>query len=758
MNPRKLKIDNIKVYLLPLIGITIVFGIMGSIMLYSLEEHFNDRAREEYLNIASGYSLSLSKAAEAEEVVNELLAEKLSIAGNAVIREVAPFDDEFLKRTALLMEVDVIEIYNADGVIINATNADHLGWKAEKGHPVDNFFISDLNSYVGGVRQDSISKYYIKYGYFRMPLGGFVQVGVMADKVGSFLGNFEMQKLLSEIEGTNEVRVALFIDSENRIIGSTNADDVGNVIMDNEAIEAMQGDQEQGFVGHLFGERLYQVFVPVYYENQKIGTLGIGASMSKTDEIIRRFSYMGLLILFAIYMSALLMGKLSYNKDKKFMKLAYHDSLTGLPNQVYLREALAENLRKNKGKKKALLLVNCDNFKIINMILGYDYGDEILKEMGDKIKSIVEKDIMLFRLSADRFVLYIENYRDKSELTELSNKITELFIRPFRVKDTIKYLTIQVGITEIGDEEKSIDQMLKEASLSLSTVVESKSENYAFFDKNMDERMQRKEVIERELRQVIQGKDESAFYLEYQPLVTLKDRRIIGFEALARLRSKNLGMVSPVEFIGIAEHKHLIIPLGNIILKRACIFIRDLNLLGYDSIKVAVNISVLQLLKDDFTDVVKNIIKESGINASNLELEITESVIFENFDVINEKLKELKAVGIKIYLDDFGTGYSSLHRLKELQVDTLKIDRSFISHIRDEYDSTVIARDIISMAHRVGLTVVAEGVELESQKAYLLMNDCDIMQGYLFSHPLREEDAISILRENQDEGLLQHKR
>lgn len=248
--------------------------------------------------------------------------------------------------------------------------------------------------------------------------------------------------------------------------------------------------------------------------------------------------------------------------------------------------------------------------------------------------------------------------------------------------------------------------------------------------------------IEKHLRTALENNE---FSLYYQPQLNVKSGKITGFEALIRWNSPQLGMVSPLKFIHIAEDSQLIIPIGEWVLRSACMFIKGLHMQGYTQYTISVNISILQLIQDNFIDVVHNVLDSIGLSPSYLELEITESMLMESFDAINKKLEKLREKGIRIALDDFGKGYSSLNYLKQLPISTLKIDKTFIDNISNSDNSSTLSGTIVMLGHNMGLSIVAEGVETKEQFEYLSKHKCDIIQGYLFSKPLQEPDAIRLV-------------
>jgi diguanylate cyclase (GGDEF)-like protein len=748
-----MKKDNIKeldnrIIILAFIFITLVLLIIGNFLVNIIKINYYELKKEEALKLARSYSYNLRKASQSTELINQLLEEKLLMASKMTLFYRGEYSNNYLAELADTLNIDEIYYYNKQGEIIYSSNNQYIGWKAVEGHPVYDFLHSDKKHLIEDIRQDTKSGDYYKYGYFKAPDGSFVQLGVYADKVGEFPGELQIQQLLEEMKENGDVVQVCFINNELTIIGSTETELVGEVAIDPQTRARIPTDQEYGYLLNVGGEELYEVYVPVLLEGRRIGTLAIRYSLKDKLGIVKQITIAGFLILIIIYSLLLYITISQYRKNKSLVQLAYYDKLTQLPNKQYLTEFLTEELNNNQAAEKALFLININNFSFINILLGYEYGDLILKVLSKKFGDLVDDNKLLFRFTADRFVLYLKKYSGERELITLAQKICQLFYQPIQIKEGKQYLTAQIGIVEIDNKYDSVDRILRNASIVINNLGMEGVCNYAFFNEEMEKKIQREELIEMELRQALEECDTGKLYLEYQPLVDLKTNLITGFEALARMKSDYFGNVSPLEFIDIAEKKRLIVPLGNYILKQACEFLTILNKTGFKNTSVAVNISGIQLLQKDFTSTVLEICKENKIDEANLELEITESVILEKFSIINEKLKELKEHKIGIALDDFGTGYSSLYRLKRLNVDTLKIDRSFISQINETAAEKLLTGDIISIAHKFGIKVVAEGVELIEERDYLRANNCDLMQGYLFSKPLSMNEAITLLKNN----------
>jgi len=743
INAYRLKKSHLKTFVISIISVSAIFASVGTLMISGIKDWSYASMRKEYLSYARGHSHSIGKALEAQRIVDGLLGERIMSAAKT-ISEIGNPDTDDLRALARTINVDSILIYDESGTVINSADVGYIGFSPKQGHPARDFYDSTLISYVGEIREDAVRGGHVKYGYLKQSDGGFIQVGISEAKIGTMTAGFELDELLKEIKGTGSIRYVSYANRDFRIVGSTDDSLKGKYLEEDERLAVTNGQFLESESGSEW-DRLYRVIVPVYSGGSGKGSLIAGIEMKETDSLIVLLSNLGILLISIIYIILLLMILSSYRKDKSLWKLAYTDDLTGLPNSLYLKEILEDKLSRERNLSLALLMVNLSDFRNVSMTLGYETGDRMMKEIAERLEALAKNGITLYRFAADRFVLLYEDCRSRNESRAIAMKIDDIFVKPFRLQESFKYLSVQVGISDTEGSRKSADQLLKEASVSLGSIKDPEDSSLAYFDSYMENELQREEAIEEELSKFLQGEGDGRLYLMFQPMVTLKGDRITGFEALARFESKALGLVMPMEFIRIAERKQLICQLGEVIFREACEFLRILESSGNHGIKVAVNISGVQLMRECFSEGVRDIIGKCGADPSMIELEITESILVSDFEVINERLGQLRNQGIRIHLDDFGTGYSSLHRLRELQVDTLKIDRSFISSIKGTDDNDSITGDVIRMAHRVGLVAVAEGVETDLQKDYLIANGCDYYQGYLASPPLEKAKAIELL-------------
>ena len=428
-------------------------------------------------------------------------------------------------------------------------------------------------------------------------------------------------------------------------------------------------------------------------------------------------------------------------QELRLKYISEHNSLSGLYNRRYFETAMEMECNRLDDVSKALILVNIRRFNKINLTYGYYQGERLIQAVADTLEEICKEDYDLFHISTDRFMILVKDYQDQSELSSLCEDI----LRSVQDIQLISNLQINMGILEFHDLKVDVESILKFASIAAENADKSQTLDYCFFNHEMEKSITYKEIIKEELTEISTSDKDSNFFLVYQPIVDLKTNKIYGFEALARFHSEKLGWVSPNVFITVAEEEGIIIPLGNKIMRLALKFLKQLESHGLMDITLSFNVSAVQLLREDFVDTLDAYIKEAAVNPRNLNIELTETVFSNDYEEINRILNQISEMGIRVSIDDFGTGYSSLARERELNINCLKIDKYFIDKLLALDGKEAIVGDIISMAHKLGQDVVAEGVEYESQKQYLAQHNCDYMQGYLFSKPVLPERAIELL-------------
>ena len=421
-----------------------------------------------------------------------------------------------------------------------------------------------------------------------------------------------------------------------------------------------------------------------------------------------------------------------------------HDSWTGLYNRNYLKTLLEGDDENRLREKRALVSVDLSTVQSLTSTYGFQYTQDLIKKIADMLRQFCTDRRLLFNTYENQFVFYLKGYKDKNELTKFSIEVAKQ-LEPVLLMERIKG---GIGVIEIGEgDEKDVDLLLRRLLVTSEKAfnIYDRNTGICFYNEEIEKQMVREQQITLELAKISTDEKDFGLFVQFQPILDLKSNKISSFEALARLSIEGLGPVPPLEFIPIAEKKNLVVPIGRKIILQALGFLNKLKRSGYGSIGVSINVSAIQLLRDGFTDSLLEMIEQTQVLPKNVGLEITESVFASNHEKINRILGKLSDIGIHTAIDDFGIGYSSFARERDLNVNCLKIDKSFIDRLQYLESDDAITSDIISMAHKLGHCTIAEGVEHERQKEYLEKWGCDRIQGHLISKPLDEEDAIKFL-------------
>lgn len=421
-----------------------------------------------------------------------------------------------------------------------------------------------------------------------------------------------------------------------------------------------------------------------------------------------------------------------------------HDSWTGLYNRNYLKTLLEGDDESRLREKRALVSVDLSTVQSLTSTYGFQYTQDLIKKIADMLRQFCTDRRLLFNTYENQFAFYLKGYKDKNELTEFSIEVAKQ-LEPVLLMERIKG---GIGVIEIGEgDEKDVDLLLRRLLVTSEKAFNIYDRNIGicFYNEEIEKQMVREQQITLELAKISTDEKDFGLFVQFQPILDLKSNKISSFEALARLSIEGLGPVPPLEFIPIAEKTNLVVPIGRKIILQALGFLNKLKRSGYGSIGVSINVSAIQLLRDGFTDSLLEMIEQTQVLPKNVGLEITESVFASNHEKINRILGKLSDIGIHTAIDDFGIGYSSFARERDLNVNCLKIDKSFIDRLQYLESDDAITSDIISMAHKLGHCTIAEGVEHERQKEYLEKWGCDRIQGHLISKPLDEEDAIKFL-------------
>jgi len=430
-------------------------------------------------------------------------------------------------------------------------------------------------------------------------------------------------------------------------------------------------------------------------------------------------------------------------RTSKLNYLAYNDPLTGLPNRVFFEDRLTQILLRQSGDSKvAVFFVSLDRFKALRDTLGHSVGDRLIKEVARRLETVAETQAAVARFEGDEFAILFP-YENSDDLTAFGNNVFDAFHSPLIVGDDEVVIPISMGISLSPDDGNDAQALLTNAGAALSYVRKNGGNNYKFFTADLHANAMSRLALENELRRAL---ERSEFELYYQPKVDMASGKMTGMEALLRWNHPELGLVPPLDFIPLAEETGLILPIGEWVLRTACAQAKVWHDRGFD-LNVAVNLSPRQFQQQDLVDTINRIVAETGFDPRQLNLEVTESSIMNNAESAATVLRELKDTGIRISIDDFGTGYSSLAVLKNLPIDVLKIDKTFISDVTTNPDDAALVTAVVTLAHNLRLNVVAEGVETREQLEFLRALKCDKWQGYLYSKPLTAAAFESVLTE-----------
>jgi len=460
------------------------------------------------------------------------------------------------------------------------------------------------------------------------------------------------------------------------------------------------------------------------------------------------------LVIFAIILFIIItLLIISQEKDKKkIFQLAYYDNLTKLPNRRFFEDILQKFIEESEKfkQKVGLVYIDLDNFKVVNDTLSHTVGDGILRQVGDLIKGTLRQSDMVCRFEGDEFVVLLPGISGRNDAMNIVKRMINILQAPFISNEKKFYITASMGIAIYPDDAEDIDTILQYSNMAMNRAKENGKNTYSLFESHMNIKLLEKYELEEDLRQAIKKQE---LILYYQPQIDIKTGKMVGVEALIRWNHPTKGLIPPMKFIPLAEETGLIIPIGEWVLRTACSQSSKWTKKGFENLRISVNLSAKQFQQPDLVEMIVGILKETNMRPELLDLEITESVAMMDLDLTKRVLQHLRSKKINISLDDFGTGYSSLNYLKQLPINTVKIDKTFVDNITDDVSQQTIAKAVIDLSHNMDLYVTAEGVETWEQFTFLKFQKCDKVQGYLFSTPLPLDEIEKII--SQDKGFIE---
>ena len=433
--------------------------------------------------------------------------------------------------------------------------------------------------------------------------------------------------------------------------------------------------------------------------------------------------------------------------EQQLLHDALHDALTGLPNRALFMDRLEQQLKKSQSQTNhlfAVLFLDLDRFKVVNDSVGHLVGDKLLIEIARRLEKSIAPTDTVARLGGDEFTILLENISSKSEAILVAESIYQTLTFPFYIDGYELFSTASIGIALSSQGYEKPEDILRDADLTMYSAKEQGKARYEVFDCSMRDRALQRLELETDIRRALERQE---FEVYYQPITSLALGTLAGFEALARWNHPTKGSIKPADFIPVCEETGLIVPLGNLLLKQACKAARNWQLKypEHSAIKMSVNLSPQQFREPQLIEEVETALAETGLPGKLLKLEITESLLIDNLETVTEIIHSLRKQEIQFSIDDFGTGYSSLSYLHQFPVDTIKIDRSFVSQMQVSGDNCAIVKAIVTLAHMLNMDIIAEGIETTAQLAQLKLLQCEYGQGFFFSKPLSEADADAFI-------------
>ncbi len=429
--------------------------------------------------------------------------------------------------------------------------------------------------------------------------------------------------------------------------------------------------------------------------------------------------------------------------EEKLNYLATHDTLTGLANRLVLIDRINQSISRLPWHNRivAILFIDLDRFKLVNDTMGHTMGDKLLCSVAERLRNSIRTGDTVARLGGDEFVIVLTDVAKSNEVTLVAEKIRSILSKPYQIKDQEIVVTASIGISLYPEDGHDSDILIRNADAAMYRAKAQGKNNIQLYTPSMNKQAIDRLNLESQLRKALENEE---FRVFYQPLINSHNGKIIGMEALVRWMHKDQGIIPPLKFLSLAEETGIIIPLGEWIFDTACSQLHRWHQAGFEDLRIAVNLTNRQFKHPDLLKLVSDTLKNNKIKANHLELELNEDIVMNNIKSSCNKINELREMQVRLAIDDFGTGYS-LAQLKLFAVDTLKIDKSFIQDVTHTHQNSAIVASIIELAHSLNLEVIAEGVEEQEQFEVLRKQQCDIVQGYLFSHPVPEDKFTKIL-------------
>ena len=547
-------------------------------------------------------------------------------------------------------------------------------------------------------------------------------------------------EILNSLHASPSIKSAATFDHYGRILAKYDR---------NERVHELQLSAALTAEGHVFRQRYLDVAQTVHSEDDRIGTVVLRADLYEMyKRLMVSIAITVSIILASVLVAYLLLARMRgalVAAENHLSFLAHTDSVTSLPNRHAFNERLRYAIEKTQlfGGSVELLLLDLDNFKYVNDTLGHHSGDLLLNLVSRRLQESLREADTICRIGGDEFAIILESSAQTGHGRQVAEKLIRALAAPFLIGEHQIYVSSSLGISHFPRDGSDLDELTRNADTAMYQAKKHGKNTYVLFSPEMDQCSQRRLLVQSQLHKAFEKGD---LQLHYQPKLRLEDNSIVGFEALLRWNDPVLGHVGPGEFVPVAEECGLMLPIGAWVIQTACRDMAAWREMGLGDISVAVNLSVRQTKDPHLLDVIQHALERHAVKPWQLDLEITESILMEHIESNIRLLERIRACGIRLSLDDFGTGYSSLAYLKRFKIDAVKIDRAFIKDIPEDEEDKAIVTSIVALAHNLGLTAIAEGVENVRQYAFLKSVQCCTIQGFLVAPALTGEEVQNYLR------------
>lgn len=681
-----------------------------------------------------------------DSLIEKAVDNEIVVIANLLLKEKDQFSDSYFENKLDEYGITSLAWVNDLGQTIAASDPIFYDYQIDENHILWDFFSSDETILIEPIRESFISegKPY-KIANFKDENGYMLQVAIEVADYNSIFDELTIQAILTDIYNSSSILYAKFIDTDYKIIAHSSQSLVNLIETEEHLIQAI--DQEMTITHThehtLEGINAYSIAQPIYVDGVFIGLLDIGFNPDYVLPIITTVNTIVLITMGVLTLIILLVSLYGGKARSIMFEAAFLDQATGLYSKHALDYTLTQTALKQNVNNMSYILMNIDNYRALAGIHGVDRMTEVIKEVGDRLSSVYDKRY-IFKVSVDEFLILCQSNNHDYILKRLSETKT-LLQTDILIQEYVFNLQFTVAII---DDYKNMDYV--EIYKSLSRVMrEAKLTNkggFLFYDEALIKRIDRNQTIENELKKALSQEQTTTLYPVFQPQINTTTNEVYGVEILSRLNISTYGFIPPPEFIQIAENSGIIQKLGQYVLKQAALFYHELVKAGLNPIPVSINVSTVEIKQKNFANNFLEALKNFNMPVEYVHIEITETVLASNFNHLEEQLNTLRKEGVKISIDDFGMGYSSLSYLKVAPIDFIKIDKVFIDDLNTEQEIYSLSEAVIQIAHQLGASVIAEGVETELQVNKLNLMACDFIQGYYYSKPVKLETCIEYIK------------